>query len=55
LTVAILSFNIIILPVVLYGFGPWSLTLREESTLRIFEKRVLEKVIGRERGKVIGE
>ena len=31
----------IILPVVLYGCETWSLTLREERRLRLFENRVL--------------
>jgi len=31
----------IILPVVLYGCETWSLTLREEYRLRVFENRVL--------------
>jgi len=31
----------IIFPVVLYGFESWSLTLREERRLSVFEKRVL--------------
>jgi hypothetical protein len=31
----------VILPVVLYGCGTWSLTLREEHRLRVFENRVL--------------
>jgi hypothetical protein len=30
----------IILPVVLYGCGTWSLTLREERRLRVFEKNI---------------
>ena len=34
----------IILPVVLYGCETWSLTLREESRLRVFENRVLRRV-----------
>jgi hypothetical protein len=29
------------LPVVLYGSETWSLTLREEHRLRVFENRVL--------------
>jgi hypothetical protein len=33
----------IILPVVLYGRETWSLTLREEYRLRVFENRRLEK------------
>jgi hypothetical protein len=32
----------IILPVVLYGYETWSLTLREEHRLRVCEKRVLK-------------
>jgi hypothetical protein len=43
----------IILPV-LYGREPWSLTLREESRLRVFENRVL-RVFGPKRDKVMGE
>jgi hypothetical protein len=34
----------IILPVVLYGCETWSLTLREEHRLRVFENRVLRKI-----------
>ena len=36
----------IILPVVLYGCETWSLTLREERKLRVFENRVLRRVFG---------
>jgi len=32
--------------VVLYGYGTWSLTSREEYRLRAFEKRVLRKILG---------
>jgi hypothetical protein len=38
----------VILPVVLYGCETWSLTLREEHRLRVFENRVL-KIFGPER------
>ena len=34
------------LPVVLYGCETWSLTLREERRLRVFENRVLKRVFG---------
>jgi hypothetical protein len=34
----------IILPVVLYGFETWSLILRAERRLRVFENRVLRSV-----------
>ena len=36
----------IILPVVLYGCGTWSLTLREEHSVRVFENRVLRRIFG---------
>jgi hypothetical protein len=36
-------FKMIILPVVLYGCETWSLTLREEHRLRVFENRVLRR------------
>jgi len=36
----------IILPVVLYGCGTWSLILKEERRLRGFESRVLRKICG---------
>jgi hypothetical protein len=32
------------LPVVLCGFGIWSLTSREERRLRVFENRVLRRI-----------
>jgi hypothetical protein len=42
----------IILPVVLYGCETWSLTLREEHRLRVFENRVLRRVFGPKRDEV---
>ena len=42
-------YRTIILPVVLYGCETWSLTLREERRLRVFENRVLRKVYGPKR------
>jgi hypothetical protein len=44
----------IILPVVLYGCENWSLTLREESRLRMFENRVLRRAFGPKRDEVTG-
>jgi len=41
-------YRIILLAVVLYGCGNWSLTLREEHRLRVFENRVLMRVFGAE-------
>ena len=39
-------YRTIILPVVLYGCETWSLTLREERRLRVFENRVLRRIFG---------
>ena len=44
-----------ILPVVLYGYETWSLTLREERRLRVFENRVLRRLFGPKRDEVTGE
>jgi hypothetical protein len=41
--------------VVLYGCGTWSLTLREEHRLRVFENRVLRRIFGQKRDEVTGE
>ena len=45
----------IILPVVLYGCGIWSLTLREERWLRLFENRVMGRIFGPRRDEITGE
>ena len=45
----------VILPVVLYGCETWSLTLREERKLRVFENMVLRKIFGPRRDEVTGE
>jgi len=45
----------IILPVVLYGCETWSLTLREEGKLRVFENMVLRRIFGPRRDEVTGE
>jgi hypothetical protein len=39
-------YKTIILPVVLYGCETWSLTVREEHRLRVFENRVLRRIFG---------
>jgi len=44
----------IILSVVLYGCETWSLTLREECWLRVFENRVLRRIFGPKWDEVIG-
>jgi len=38
-----------------YGCETWSLTLREERRLRVFENRVLRRVFGPKRDEVTGE
>ena len=43
------------MPVVLYGCENWSLTLREERRLRVFENRVLGRVFGTKWDEVTGE
>ena len=48
-------YRTIILPVALYGCKTWSLTLREESRLRVFENRVLRRIFGPKRKEVTGE
>ena len=45
----------VILPVVLYGCETWSVTLREERILRVFENRVLRKAFGPKRDEVTGD
>jgi hypothetical protein len=47
------SIKIIILPLVLYGCETWSLTLREENQLRMFEVRAL-RIFGPKRDEVMG-
>jgi hypothetical protein len=44
----------IILPVVLYGYESWWLTLTEDRWLRVFENRVLRRIFGPRRDKVMG-
>jgi len=49
------TYRTIILPVVLYGYETWSLTLREERRLRVFENRVLRRIFGPKKDEVTGE
>jgi hypothetical protein len=48
-------YKIVILPVVMYGCETWSLMLREEHRLRVFENRVPRRIFGRKRDEVTGE
>jgi hypothetical protein len=54
-SVKIKIYRTIILPVVLYGCESWSLTLREECRLRVFENRVVRRIFGHNRDEVTGE
>jgi hypothetical protein len=49
--VRIKIYKTIILPVVLYGCETWSLTLKEEHRLRVFENRVIRRIFRPERMK----
>jgi hypothetical protein len=49
------TYRTIILPIVLYGWETWSLTLKKERRLRVFENKVLRRVFGPKRDKVTGE
>ena len=53
--VKIKIYRTIILPVDLYGCETWSLTLREERRLGVFENRVLRRIFGPKRDEVTGE
>jgi hypothetical protein len=48
-------YKTVILPVVLYGCETWSLTLREEERLRVFENRVLRRIFGPKRDEATRE
>jgi hypothetical protein len=62
LSSSLLSINIeikiyrtVILSVVLYGCETWSLTLKEEHRLKVFQNRVLRRIFGLKRDEVTGE
>ena len=48
-------YRTIILPIVLYGSETWSLTLRVERKLRLFENMVLRRIFGPRKDEVTGE
>jgi hypothetical protein len=48
-------YRTLILPVVLYGYETWTLTLRVERRLRVFENTVLRKIFGPKREEVTGK
>ena len=41
--------QLLFLPLVLYGCETWSLTLRKDLRLRVFENRVLRRIFGPKR------
>ena len=49
------TYKTIILPIVLYGCETWSLTLKEEHRLRVFEIKVLRKIFGAKKDEITGE
>jgi hypothetical protein len=49
------TYKTIILPVTLYGCETWSVTLREEHRLRLFENKMLRRIFGSKRDEVTGE
>ena len=48
-------YRTLILPVVLYGCETWSLKLKEERKLRVFENWVLRRILGPRRDELTGE
>jgi hypothetical protein len=48
-------YKTLFLSVVMYGCETWSLTLREEHRLKVFENRVPRKIFGRKRDEITGE
>ena len=48
-------YRTVMLLVVLCGCETWSLTLREERKLRVFENRVVRRIFGPKRDEVTGE
>jgi hypothetical protein len=49
------TFRTVVLPLVLYGCETWSLTLREECRLRVFENGVLRRIFGPKRDEITGK
>jgi len=50
--IQIKMYRTIFLPVFLYGCETWSLTLRKERRLTMFENRVLRRIFGPKREEV---
>jgi hypothetical protein len=54
-SVKVKTYGTINLPVVLYGFESWSLILRQERGLKVYENRVLRRIFGPRRDEAKGE
>jgi hypothetical protein len=54
-TLKIRTYKTITLPVIMYGCEHWSLTLREEHRLRVFENRALRRIFSARRNEVTGD
>jgi hypothetical protein len=52
-TLKIKIYRTVILPLVVYGCETWSLTLRKERRLWVFENRVLRRIFGPKRDEVM--
>jgi len=50
-----LKYKIVILLVVSNGCETWSPTLREEHRMKVFENRMLKRILGPKREEVVGE
>jgi hypothetical protein len=48
-------YKTVILPIVLYGYETWSLTLREEHRVRVLVNKVLRRIFGPKRDEMTGE
>jgi hypothetical protein len=48
-------YRTVVLPVVFFGCETWSLALREERKLWVFENRVLRRIFGPKRDELTGE
>ena len=47
--------HMLILLVILYGCETWSLTIKEERSLKVLENRVLRRIFGPKRDEITGE
>jgi hypothetical protein len=55
INIKIIIYRKIILLPVLYGCKTWSLTLKEERRLKVFENRMLKRIFGPKRDELTGE